>query len=138
MYNQDENQLINVVFQTISVRRTLKEKKKVMANSIYANNFMHFNKFAKYSEKHAALPFVLVQEFEASRFLEMSSTTWHICYFFYFRSTISENFQMECIKIAMTFSSKKNLIISLYRIFKRPIFSAKNISFHSLIHIISF
>ena len=65
MLLQDENQLICVMFQTVTM---FKMKLKLWQVQVMANSFMHFDVLAKHSlmnsEKYAALLSILVKGFE--------------------------------------------------------------------------
>ena len=61
MHLQGENQLINTMFQTITV---LQMKLKLRQAQIKANNFMHFDTLAKHNSVNSEKYAVLVFQFE--------------------------------------------------------------------------
>ena len=125
---QGENQLISIMFQTISV---FQMKLKLRQTQIKANNFMLFDTLAKHSpmtsKKHAALLSDLIQEFE-NRFQDFQEDNQYFAMFVtpfsVYINMSPANFQMACLK---TFLLQRNVIVCLYWTFTGPVFLETNI-----------
>lgn len=120
---QGENQLINVMFQTITA---FQMKLKLWQGQLGENNYVHFATLSKHgpvnTEKYTALLSALIQEFE-NRFKDFQKNS---LYFSIFATPFSAdinsvpaNFQMECIELQCDFQLKESFNgVSLLQFYK--------------------